>query len=850
MAATDLGSIYAEIRLRLDKLQGDVAAAKAQLGSAKAALESLADESAQKLTKSMSSASESMKRVGAAVTAAGTGIVLGLGHAVKTTSDFEAEMSKVQALSGATGNELGKLRDAAIQLGATTPKSASEAAQAMEMLAAMGFKANEIIAAMPGVLSAAVASGEDMALVADTTAAALNAFNLKASEASRVADVLAQAANDSAAGILDMQYTFKYAAPVAHQLGISLEQLAAATEIMANNGIRGEQAGTTLRMALIRLANPTDKAAALLKDLGVRVTDAHGQMRPFNAILADLTKGLSGMGDAQKQAALATIFGTEAVSGMLTLVQAGPQKFDELTKSLQNSAGASQRASQVMQNNLNGALEQLGGAVESVEIAVGSRFTPALQTAATVLGNLVSAFTSLPGPVQSFIAYGAAAVAALLLLVGPTMLLIGFLPQIAAGFGMVSVAVAGFLGAIGPITGIVAAIVAAIGLLYLAWQTNFGGIRDITLQLWSQIQATFQQAYAAIVPVVTNLVNYIAQQWARIQPVLQPVMQWIETIFHYVFQFAAQTVMFYLNSIVMVIQGAVNVIAGIIKFFVALFTGDWNGLWEAVKQIASGALTLLHGLFNLWFIGRIAGLIGSFAGKALALIGDFAARGAAAFGNFVAGVFARMASWASGLVARAGSGMSSFLNAIVSGAGRVLSYLGQFVSQMVGALGSLPGRMLEIGRNIATGIWNGISAMAGWLRSRIISWAASVLPGPIAKLLGISSPSRLMAEYGGYIAEGLAQGMLKAKDMVASASQTLAGLASMAAPAPALATAAGGSIAAGAVAGGPTINQNAPLLYIENLTVRNDQDLQNIQKTMRQLYEENAKVQRAMGKGR
>lgn len=849
--ATDLGSIYAEIRLRWDKLQKDVAEARAQLQTAQGLLDNMAAETSKKLKGGMESASESIKHVGAAVTAAGAGIVLGLGHAVKTTADFQSEMSKVQALSGATGDELKRLTDTAIQLGATTPKSASEAAQGMEMLAAMGFKAEDIIAAMPGVMSAAVASGEDMALVADTTAAALNAFGLKASEASRVADILAQAANDSAAGIMDMQYTFKYAAPVAHQLGMSLEELAAATEIMANNGIRGEQAGTTLRAALIRLANPTDKAAKLLADLGVKVTDAHGNMRPFRDILADLSRGLQGMGEAQKQAALATIFGTEAVSGMLTLVAAGPQKFDELTKSLQNSSGASASAAAVMQNNLNGALEQLSGAVESVEIAVGSRFTPALQVAATVLGNLVSAFTQLPGPVQTFIAYATAAVGALALLAGPMLLFIGFLPQIAAGAAVASSALAGLGAAIAPLLPAIAGIAAVAALLYAAWQTNFGGIRDITIQLWDQIKAKFQEAYNSIAPVITSLVNYLRQQWAQIQPIVQPVMQWLQTIFHYVFEFAASTVMFYINSIIMVIKGAVNVIAGIIKFFAALFTGDWRGMWEAVKQIFNGAIQLIHGLFNLWFVGRIAGILGSFAGRAIGIISGFAGRALSSIAGFVSGAFARMASWAAGMVSRAISGMSGFLSGIAGGAARVLGYIGGFISNIIRQFLSIPGRMVQIGSDIVHGLWRGISSLGGWLVSQVSSWAKAVLPGPIAKLLGIQSPSRLMMEYGGYTAQGLAQGMLKAKDMVSSASQTLANLATISAPSPALATAAGASVAAGVLGGGQTVNnQNAPLMYVEQLVVRNDNDLRSIQNTMRQLYEENAKVQRAMGKGR
>ena len=188
--------------------------------------------------------------VGTAFTTMGVALGAGLGMAVNTAMDFESQMSRVKGISGATAGEFDALREAAMDLGASTSKSASEVAKGMENMAAMGYEVNEIIAAMPGVISAAEASGEDMAVVTDVVSAALNSFGLEASDASHVADVLAQSANQSAADINDLGYSFKYAAPVAKALGISMEELAAATGIMSDAGIKGEQAGTTLRSAL------------------------------------------------------------------------------------------------------------------------------------------------------------------------------------------------------------------------------------------------------------------------------------------------------------------------------------------------------------------------------------------------------------------------------------------------------------------------------------------------------------------------------------------------------------------------------------------------------------------------
>ncbi|NTX58757.1 phage tail tape measure protein, partial [Myxococcus sp. CA039A] len=245
-------------------------------------------------------------KIGVAFTAAGGAIAAGLGFAVNKAMDFDAQMSRVSAIAGATGAELEALRQTALDLGASTSKSAGEVAVGMELMAQKGYDAQQVIAAMPGVIAAAEASGEDMALVADTVASALNAFQMEASDASKVADILAKSANTSAAGVQDLQYAFKYAAPVANALGISLEELAAATGIMADNGMKGEQAGTTLRAALLRLTDPPKEAAAELKKLGVSVTDASGKFLPFDQIIGQLAASTANMTNAQEAQALST----------------------------------------------------------------------------------------------------------------------------------------------------------------------------------------------------------------------------------------------------------------------------------------------------------------------------------------------------------------------------------------------------------------------------------------------------------------------------------------------------------------------------------------------------------------
>lgn len=463
-------------------------------------------------------ASGALFSTGAAAGVAGGAIVVGLGAGVKTAADFEQQMAKVGAISGATGGQLGDLIETAKQLGASTTKSASEVAVGMQNLAASGFQVNDIIGAMPGIIAASEASQEDMAMTSETVAAALNAFGMKASESSHIADVLAQSANQSAAGIMDMQYSFKYAAPVAKMLGISLEELSAATGIMADSGIKGEQAGTSLRGALLRLSKPPKEAANKLEELGIAITDSSGKMRPFNEIIGDVGNSTKDMGNAQKAAAMSAIFGVEAVSGMLAVVEAGPEKLQKLTAGLKDADGAAADTAQQMQDNLNGSLNQLSGSFETLQISVGNALIPFIRTLADGLGVLTDAFNSLPAPVQTTIVIITAIIGVVLLLAGPIMILLGLLPGIVEGFallastlGMTSGALLGVAGSALAIVGVVAAI--AIGIAFL-W-SNCETFRNIVKSAIDGVKSAFDSLMAK----VNQVKSFMSTAWSGIKAI-------------------------------------------------------------------------------------------------------------------------------------------------------------------------------------------------------------------------------------------------------------------------------------------------------------------------------------------
>lgn len=334
-----------------------------------------------------------LKGTVAAVTAVSGAISAVGGFAIKTGAEFESAMSRVQAISGATGKEFDALKRQAMELGASTAFSASEAAEGMENLASAGFNTNEIMAAMPGMLDLAASSGEDLASSADIAASTLRGFGLEAEQAGHVADVLAKNAADTNAAVADTGEAMKYAAPVAHNFGISMEECAAAIGIMSDAGIKGGQAGTSLRGALSRLAKPTDDMKEIMNKLGLEFFDSNGKMISLTEHTKMLSEKMSNLTDEERNNVLVTLYGQESLSGMLALVQAGSNKIASLTESYKNCDGAAAEMAKTMQDNLKASLEQVGGAAEAFGIKVYESMSDDLKSAADTASESINQIT-------------------------------------------------------------------------------------------------------------------------------------------------------------------------------------------------------------------------------------------------------------------------------------------------------------------------------------------------------------------------------------------------------------------------------------------------------------------------
>ena len=341
--------------------------------------------------------------------------------AAKTGMDFEAEMSRVKAISGATGDQFKMLEEQALSLGQSTAFSASEVAEGMENLASAGFSTNEIMEAMPGLLDLAASSGEDLATSSEIAASTLRGFGLEANKTGHVADVLAKNAAATNAAVADTGEAMKYIAPNARAAGLSLEEVTAAIGELANAGIKGSQAGTTLRSALVRLAKPSDPAATAMERIGFTAFDSSGKMKSLATIMGELNEKTKNLTDEQKQNTIATIFGTEALSGMTVLMQGGKEGLTDLTEQFKNCDGAAKEMAETMQDNTKATIEQAGGALETASIKMLNIVAPAIKDVADGIGNLADKFSALSPETQELILkMGMVAIAA-----GPVLSTVG-----------------------------------------------------------------------------------------------------------------------------------------------------------------------------------------------------------------------------------------------------------------------------------------------------------------------------------------------------------------------------------------------------------------------------------------
>lgn len=355
-------------------------------------------ENANRLGGKFTNAAKKVAEFGAKAIAAASVAATAVGkYAIDVGSNFDSSMANVAAISGATGESLDALRDKAKEMGAKTKFSASESADAFTYMAMAGWKTEEMLNGIDGIMNLAAASGEDLALTSDIVTDALTAFGLQASDSAHFADVLAAASNSANTNVSMLGGSFKYVAPVAGALGYSIEDVSVALGLMANSGIKAEQAGTSMRAMLSRLAKPTKEVANAFESLGMdaseAIQNADGTMKPFSETMQILRDKMAGLSEAEKANVAAAIAGQEAMSGMLAIVNASDSDFEKLTSAIANADGTAQSMADTMNNNLNGAITILKSATEGFGITLYETFSGPAQKAIETLTGYVSQLT-------------------------------------------------------------------------------------------------------------------------------------------------------------------------------------------------------------------------------------------------------------------------------------------------------------------------------------------------------------------------------------------------------------------------------------------------------------------------
>lgn len=552
-------SVLARIKGQLQALQGRITTAYVDV-----------KQRGQKIGEGVKKTGQALADNGGTITATGAAMTAPLALPVSTAMDFEAAMSKVKAITNSTDEDMGKLTQTARDLGANTQYSATEAAQAMSYLGMAGWKTEQIIAGMPGLLDLAAASGEDLARVADIVSDDLTAFHMSADQAAHMADVMAAASTNANTNVSMMGETFKYAGAIAGSLGYSLEDVAAATGLMANAGIKGELAGTALRSIMTRMIKPPEDAAAALERLGVSATNADGTVKPFREQIIALRNAMKGLTESQKADMASSIAGTEAMAGFLAVINASDEDFAKITNAVDNSDGAAAKMAKTMNDNAKGALKTLKSALEEVAITIGDAF----------LGSIVDAAKGFTAFIRSFGEFAKAH------------------PKLVGGIAAAIAIIGGLLVALGSVGLAVSGISAAFGALVPIF-TAVGGVLSVGLA-----------PVLAILSAIASAVYFVGENWEMVvswfQPGIDLMMDGIAQL-----QSAWKNLQPFITAITPLLQAIATVIGVVIVGAVAVLWQMFTTAFNAIAGLINWVAGLLGGLGETiqWIAGGLAGLI-------------------------------------------------------------------------------------------------------------------------------------------------------------------------------------------------------------------------------------------------
>lgn len=770
-----------------------------------------------------------LKNVGSSMTSVGkdmtlkvTTPIVGMGvAAVKASSSLEKGLSKVKAISGATSTDMVDLKNKAIEMGSKTKFSASEAADAFTYMAMAGWKTNDMLEGIDGIMNLSAADGLDLATTSDIVTDAITAFGLSASDSSHFADVLAAASSNANTNVSMLGESFKYVAPVAGAMGYSVEDVSIALGLMANGSIKASQAGTSLRTLITNLAKPTDNMAAAMDRLGISLSDSSGKVKPlsqlmdelrasfsngnisseefqaqlakvnkqyedgkiseeaYNDTLQDLMTSAYGVEGAEKAKYAATLAGKEGMAGLLNILSASDEDYQKLKTAIYGASdafdgqGTAAGMSQEMLNNLDGQITILLSTLNTLAITIGDMLLPYVKAFVEKLQSLVEWLNGLDDGQKRMIVKIAAIVAA----IGPVLMILG---KVLSTVGTIISVVSKLGGVLGAAAGPIGIIIAAIAALYLAWKTNFAGIGDAI----NELAATLSEKFGEIVEHVKSIASKIKELWEN-------DFGGIRTI--------TETVV---GVVVDVIKGLADIVSEVFGLIDSLINGDWKGVWEHFKNIGKAAIGIFAKIFQgiikiiatilsnvikaiINFAKNIASKMKEAASNAISNFIKFFKQLPSKMGYIIGYALGKIVKFAIDLVAKGKEAGKNFLDSVINffkqlpvkiaiwfakTMVKVMKFKQEFPQKakeaaknfkdkLVNGIKELPSKMLSIGKNIIEGVVNGMKAKIESAKESVKNFASNIVKG-FKDALGIHSPSKVMKEQVGVqIANGVIAGI-------------------------------------------------------------------------------------------
>lgn len=701
--------------------------------------------------------------------------LVGLGTvAVNTTATFDSSMSKVQAISGAVGDDFDRLREKAKEMGAKTKFSASEAADAFTYMAMAGWKTEDMLEGIDGIMSLAAASGEDLALTSDIVTDALTAFGLQAKDSAHFADVLAAASNSANTNVSMLGESFKYVAPVAGALGYTAEDTSIALGLMANSGIKASQAGTALRTVLTNLANPTDDMAGAMEILNVSLTDSRGNMKSLREIMEDLKKGFSTLSEAESAQVAAMLAGKEGMSGLLAIVNSSEADFNKLATAIDNADGTAENMANTMLNNLSGQLTILKSALEGAAIAFGDLLMPLIRDLVGLLQKAVDWVNNLTEGQKETIVRIAEVVA----VVGPALLIFGkivktiisviniinVLKTVILALNPVIAALNALLTA-NPIGIIIVAIGALVAAFISLWN-NCESFRQFWIDLWEGIKEVFNDVIDWIVNAFNDVVDFFKSIPEKLGEFFSSIGEWISNAFNDVVTFFSElpgklwdwlkktwesiskwfselpeNIAYWLGYLIgTIVTWAMETREKITNWFTDLFTSIWEWISTAFNDVVT-FLSELPGKLWDWLIGLYDKIltweeetfnnIVKWFTTTWKNITTFLSELPRKVWEWLKKTFNKIVEWGFNTQAKAKEIVSTFINRIVDGLKSLPGKFKEWFTSAINYLKTLPSKMLQLGKDIFNGLWDGLKAI--W--NKLTGWIDGVV-GKIKSIFG------------------------------------------------------------------------------------------------------------------